>query len=154
MIGLPVIHKENGKTIGRVEDVLFHAPNGKLIGFVLVGGSWWSGYPIYPVEEVLSIGTSAIMADNASAVLTTTRQKKMAELKENAIKAVGYRVLDADGDDLGVIDDVFFDPREGKVIGYQLSRGVIHDVIYGKEYLAFTPRLHWGEDVAILHCTD
>ena len=154
VIGLPVMHQQYGKPIGRVEELLFNKPGGRLIGFTLMGGTWWQGVPVYPFEEVAVIGISAILVRDAEAVLTAKHQEKLEELKANSVRLVGKRIIDDSGNDLGYIDDVFFETNHGKIVGYQISRGIIQDLLFCKTFLAADSDLTWGEEVAILRKTE
>ena len=150
VIGLPVIHRQFGKPIGRVEELLFNKPGGRLIGFTLMGGTWWHGVPVYPFEEVAVIGVSAILVRDAEAVLTAKHQEKLDELKANSVRLVGKRIIDDSGNDLGYIDDVFFETSRGMIVGYQISRGIIQDLLFCKTFISADSDLAWGKEVAIL----
>ncbi len=65
---------------------------------------------------------------------------------------MGKRLISQGGDDLGVIDDLVFDPVSGAIAGYQVSGGVVRDLLEGKDYIPVAAGLIIGKDAVI--CPD
>lgn len=104
-----------------------------MIGLLLQGGSWWRRR-LVPYEEVAAIGPAAVLL-RRPVVLRTGEGQRLRRLRRSPVGVVGRRVLSADGHDLGVVDDVCFEPGDGAVAGYLVSQGVIADVAQGKAFL-------------------
>lgn len=151
VIGLPVLSTA-GERLGDVADLLVSAPDGRVIGFLLAGGGTLSGHRVYPFEEVRAIGDGAVLVDEPRAVLTTRRARRLRELLARHNELVGKRLISQGGDDLGVIDDLVFDPVSGAIAGYQVSGGVVRDLLEGKDYIPVAAGLIIGKDAVI--CPD
>lgn len=125
--------QEDGHPAGRVGDLLFSSRGERVIGLLLQGGTWWRRR-LVPYEEVAAIGPAAVLL-RRPVVLRTREGQRLRHLRRSPAVLVGLRVLSAGGHDLGVVDDVCFEPRDGVVAGYLVSQGVVADVAEGKVFL-------------------
>ncbi len=112
---------------------MFSGRGDRVIGLLLRGGTWWRRRLI-PYEEVAAIGPAAVLL-RRPIVLRTGEGQRLRRLRRSPVGVVGRRVLSMDGHDLDVVDDVCFDPGDGAVVGYLVSRGVVSDVAWGKAFL-------------------
>lgn len=123
----------DGRVVGRVHDLLFSGPGDRVIGLLLEGGAWRRRHLI-PYEEVGAIGPAAVML-RQPVVLCANDGQRLARLRRAHAPVIGLRVLTRDGRDLGTVDDVCFDPADGRVQGYLISGGVVADVAEGRGFL-------------------
>jgi uncharacterized protein YrrD len=124
---------EDGRTAGRVADVLFSAQGDRVIGLLLQGGTWWRRRLI-PYEEVAAVGPAAVML-RRPVVLATPDGPRLRRLRRPHAAVLGCRVLTRDGRDLGIVEDVCFEPETGRVVGLLVSRGLLGDLSEGKVLL-------------------
>ncbi|MGI5851687.1 MAG: PRC-barrel domain-containing protein [Caldicoprobacterales bacterium] len=63
---------------------------------------------------------------------------------------IGKTVMMADGQELGTISDVIFNPENGEIMGYEISKGIIDDLLTGRNILSghFSP--YSGNDVIVV----
>lgn len=147
MVGLPAFGQADGRPAGRVEDLLF-APRGeRVIGLLLAGGRWWRR-KLIPYEEVAAIGPAAVMLRRPVVLVATDAGVR--RLRRTHAPMLGRRVLTPDGRDLGVVDDVCFDPHSGAVGGYLVSRGLLGDVATGPGFLPLEHVRRGGRGAALL----
>jgi|GEM_PF-363075 len=134
VVGLPAFGQEDGRPAGRVSDLLFSGRGERVIGLLLQGGTWWRRRLI-PFEEVAAIGPAAVML-RRPVVLAARDGLPMRRLRRPHAQWLGLRVLTPDGRDLGIVEDVCFEPGAGgAVTGYLVSRGLVADVVEGKGFL-------------------
>lgn len=55
-----------------------------------------------------------------------------------------------DGRELGIISDVFFDPDDGEITGYEISKGIIDDLFAGRDILSGNFSPYAGGDVLVI----
>jgi|BEDMetMinimDraft_2_1075160.scaffolds.fasta_scaffold12033_3 uncharacterized protein YrrD len=122
----------DGRPAGHVADLLFNARGDRVIGLLLTGGTWWRRRLI-PYEEVAAIGAAAVMLRRP--VVLAGAEGRVRRLRRQHAAILGLRVLTADGRDLGIVDDVVFDPTTGRVEGYLVSAGLVADALYGQGFL-------------------
>ncbi len=63
---------------------------------------------------------------------------------------VGKTIIKDNGQELGTISNVIFNPEDGYIEGYEISKGILDDLVAGRSILTgdFQPQL--GEDVIVI----
>jgi len=138
--GLPVVVVDSGRAVGRVKDVVFDLGQGRLSGFIVVSRG---SRAFLPFEQVHSLGASAVTI-GAEAVLVPSFPAPV------GASPVGKSVLTREGQLLGTIDDVLFDPESGAVWGYQVTAGFISDFVEGKKAVVLTEEIVEGPDSVVV----
>lgn len=150
LIGLPVIAAETGEKLGEVDDVVFDPSVGEVIGYLLEAAGRGGRRRLVPRGAVSSVGPGAVMVSGGRDAIRTVKAAEVRRLQGLAGRILGKRVLTGEGDDLGTVDDMVFDPQAGLVTGYQLSGGPVDDWLAGKEILTGGTALTAGPDALIV----
>ncbi|SKA04657.1 PRC-barrel domain-containing protein [Selenihalanaerobacter shriftii] len=152
IIDLPVINLQTGKEVGSVEDITFDPETKSITGLIIDGGSWLQGKQMIPYDELHSIGEDAVTIEDESAV--TKRDKNKECLNGAAGSVIGIRVVTNDGKELGNIEDIILDPINGQLDAYELTDGLVQDILEGRGLLNISNDLKYGEDVVIVSNLD
>lgn len=142
LVGLPVLAAPHLKRIGQVQEVLLTADGTRLCGLLLEGGGWLQPRRVLDFQAVRAVGPTHVIADEVyldEAVQTRCCQ----ELH-------GLPVLNRAGDEVGILDDLCFDPETGQVTALQLSRGFVDDLLSGKQIVALAGPVHAGQAAILL----
>lgn len=145
VVGLPVICIENGKKLGVVEDVIF-CPKHRLVkGFLLERKGCRIARKVILTKNVYQLGKDAMVVNDCTCI---TDMKKAGELKELEDKGevIGLRIYSKDGKDFGVAKDVLFDYTTGAIEGVEVSDGLIHDIIEGRNILPLFGKVEFSEE--------
>lgn len=138
--GLPVVMIDSGLQLGRVKDVVFDFGRGRLTGLVVSR----RGRDIFlPFDLVHSLGQTAVTV-GAEAVLLPADPAQATPIPK------GRRVLTRDGQVLGQVDDVIFDPDSGAVWGYEVTGGFITDFVDGRRAVPLTDEIVIGPDAMVV----
>ncbi len=57
--------------------------------------------------------------------------------EEYGRKILGRQLLTGNGQELGTISDIILDPNDGKIEGFEISRGFIDDLLEGRYVLPY-----------------
>lgn len=140
--GLPVIVVDSGKAVGWVKELVFDLGQGRLRGLLVVSG----GRDVFlPFDQVHCLGPTAVTVGAEVVMLPAEGAGGKVEPFPQ-----GKRVLTREGQVLGFIDDVIFDPDSGAVWGYQVTAGFISDFVDGKKALPLTDDLVVGPDSVVV----
>lgn len=143
VLGLPVISAANGLKIGTLKDVLFHKSNKLILAFLLEKGNYAVKGNVIRLQNVLSLGNDALIVDNPANLLEYRNYKKDNPLDDkNHLR--GFKVYTHSGEDLGVVQDIMFDYKTGKVEGVQVSDGLVQDIMVGRNILPFLGKVDIG----------
>ncbi|PYG87321.1 uncharacterized protein YrrD [Ruminiclostridium sufflavum DSM 19573] len=145
VLGLPVISAKDGVKIGTLKDVAFCRDNMGVAGFILEKDSHNLKGNVVLLEDVLSLGNDALIVDDADRLLKYRKFRKFPEMKER-MQLQGFKIYTHSGNDIGIVQDILFDYRTGKVEGVQVSDGLVQDLMMGRNILPFIGRIEIGSD--------
>lgn len=141
ILGLPVICQETGKSLGLVEDIEYGEDHGRIKGIIVAG----MGYK----PKIFSIAFDEILAFGQSAVMVRSDCERSAEKKDQG-HLIGRSVIGKGGQEVGTISDIIFDPNSGQIEGYEISKGIIDDLVAGRNILSGDFLPYSGEDVVVI----
>lgn len=128
IIGLPVVSLASGREIGNVEDIIWDHEKRKLTYLILNEKGVGRRSKFVPFEQIVNIGEDAV---TVRLVLPSEEVKDLyGGTKINEIS--GALVMTANGKNLGTIEDVTFNVSEGVVLGYEISNGLMGDLLSGR----------------------
>ncbi|TBL81584.1 PRC-barrel domain-containing protein [Paenibacillus thalictri] len=150
VIGLPVISVDTGRQVGSAQDLLLDEE--WRIGAVLLAGKMWFSSSAY-VEwnDVLALGEDAITIPSEDVLKTADEELSYFSLVGGQKKLKGLPVITVNGQQLGIVEDVYLEEQMGKhVIGYELSEGFITDLREGRKWLPIPESVILGEDAIVV----
>jgi uncharacterized protein YrrD len=152
LIDLPVINLETGKEIGNIKDIVFDPKYSSLVGLIIDGNSWFKGSRMVSYEKLHSIGEDAVTIEDESALTKLDKDKEY--LDGSAGNIIGSRVVTNDGKELGNIEDIILDSDSGEINSYEITDGLVQDILEGRGLLNISDNLKYGEDVVIVSNLD
>jgi len=150
IIGMPVIEVAGGKQLGQVKDIAMDA-DWRVTAVVVETKNWFSGPKVILCEDIVSFGDDAVTVKDEDSVRELSGDSSWRYLDNGDGKVKGKPVVTVNGNQLGVVEDVYFEENLGtKVIGYELTDGFISDLTDGRKWLPAPERVTWGEDALIV----
>lgn len=150
VIGLPVYTVDSGKQVGTVKDMKLGS-DWKLKQLVLEARSWFSAERSVYAEDVVGVGEDAVTIRCEDSIRSEDGIADIKPLADGDGKLFGLPVLTANGEQLGVIEDVYFKAELGiPVIGLELSEGFLSDVQEGRKTVSITEHTVFGEDAIVV----
>ncbi len=151
VLGLPVVCLDTGEEIGVVRDILCDL-TWRMLGVVLTETSLFQPGTFIPSEEIRAVGEDFLIVTGKDAVtsLQVLADTETVTLTTGKRKLKGKPVMSADGEFLGVVEDVYFSPGWEKLVGCELSDGWIADVTEGRKRLPVSPAIVWGKEILIV----
>lgn len=150
VIGLKVISINDGKQIGKVEDLIYDPKENKLKAFLIDEGALFKDAKLILREDVKSIGHDAVIIESKEKII---KASKVSHLISNIARGNEYltktKIVTENGNDLGNVSDVFFDLKTGKVLALEVSQG-IKNIQSGKKRVRVSDILTVGKDVTIV----
>lgn len=147
--GLPIISLATGKEYGHVQDLLYQ--DGSVIGFLVDPKGWFTKHQFLPVTSIENIGTDGVMISDSHVLKPmTTSEKKAIPLKTGKKRLHGTALLTAEGEKLGLLEDVYFQEEVGTIIGYEVTEGLVADLVEGRSVVKSKAKLTIAGGRAIL----
>ncbi|PYI53464.1 PRC-barrel domain-containing protein [Paenibacillus flagellatus] len=150
IMGLPVIEIEAGKQVGTAKDFLIDR-DWNLQGVLLESKHWFASPRYVAWDDIVSIGADAVTIGNEEAVRSWDDESDTFGLLNGNFKLKGMPVITVNGDQLGLVEDVYFGEKmDKKIVGYELSGGFISDIKEGRKWLPSPESATIGEDAVIV----
>jgi uncharacterized protein YrrD len=145
VLGLPVICADSGKKAGIVKDIVFSPAEREVKALLLERKGVDLKKKVVLLKEVLNIGGDAVILDNDGCVADMGRSE-YAKAFEDEGAILGRRIFSKTGEDMGVVKDVVFDWKTGRIEGLELSDGLLQDIMQGRRIMPLLGRVEFGED--------
>lgn len=144
LINLPIIDLTSGSQLAIVKDVVLNADNDVLKGFLCEN-------KLLPLGKVKSFGKDAVIieSDFLDSILEPFKVPVNPPyfLPEYII---GTPIMTESGKYLGTIGDILVEDNIGKILGYEVSDGLLKDLVSGRSFITVPQIITYGEDAVII----
>ena len=141
ILELPVIDAEEGRELGVIIDVVLEAGADHITGIILKSKD--DQYLVAP-QQLYSLGVDYIIIKEKDNLLQVSSDELL-----TAQDLIGTQVVTNKGESLGVVKDVLL-AEDGKLQGYELSDGLVQDILTGREVLAPDQKITYGNQKMII----
>ncbi len=147
LIGIYVVEKESGEIIGRVEDILYSPVFSSITGIVINNKNKF----FCDVNNINKIGEDIIIIKDKDKIDIIDEIYPGLGLKEDANTIMGNRVISEEGKELGIVIDLIIDEKEKRLLAYELSGGLVDDLLNGRKVLTLDKYIKYGKDLLIVN---
>lgn len=151
IIGLPVICIPDRKVLGNIKNLNFCSEAKIIKGFVVEDRGIIRKRWIIPIESIEEIRKDAILLKCMPLINTGKKKKEREEEKRfNDGEIKGMQVYSKSGKELGVIKDILFNGRNGKIEGVEVSEDIYKDLREGRKIIPLLGECEFGEDMLLV----
>ncbi|RSD24103.1 PRC-barrel domain-containing protein [Mesobacillus subterraneus] len=145
--GLPVYELANGQKLGEVCDISISS-DGSVVGLLVKKGAFIKKTFQIRIDAVASFGDDGIMVEDQSALESIETEPEFTF--EHHQSLAGKMLLSKEGEQLGLLEDVYFHEELGTIVGYELTDGFFSDIANGKRVVKTTDPPAIGKDAIIV----
>jgi len=149
VLDLPVICADTGKKAGVVKDILFSIKDRQVKALLLEQKGLSMKKRVVFLNELLSLGKDAAIVNN-SICISDMERTSFKKVFEDEGSLIGLKVYSKDGGEVGTVKDVIFDSSTGRIEGFELSEGLLHDVMQGRKLLPLFGKVEIGREFAVV----
>jgi uncharacterized protein YrrD len=124
------------------------AENGEIEGILVKKGALIKKPWLIPLHAIASFGTDGIMLEDD---VNFQPVKGSYHILDGREKLVGKPLLSAEGEKLGILQDVYFHEELGTILGYECSDGFFADITEGKRVFKSDAPPKIGKDAIIVN---
>ena len=135
IINLPVITAEDQEYMGNVFDIIFNPEQQKIIAIVFTNNKLLSTRKAISIDKILSIDKNAVWIEDKKKIINPALMLKNNKLKSYKTDFDNKKIYTDKKNDLGFINDVIFNTEIGTIEGFEISDGVLQDLIDGRKYI-------------------
>ncbi|HHT02266.1 MAG TPA: hypothetical protein GXZ96_06210 [Firmicutes bacterium] len=147
LIGRRVVDLETGTEVGIVRELIIDSSLRRMTG-LLVEVPAAGGVAALSLRSVFALENDTVTIRSFQD-LQVPQGREVNGAKHLCRQLIGRRVLTPDGRECGVVEDLVVDPFSGDLAGYELSAGLISDILEGRKMLPAGEITFLGRDVII-----
>lgn len=145
--GMPV-YNADGQHVGEVCD-LGISEQGYIKCLLLKANKLFSKIFRLPIDQVESYGEHGIVLKKETTLVKFKTNEEEHTLYHSK-PLVRKLAISNSGDQLGLLEDVYFQEEVGTIVGYELTDGFFTDIIEGKKIVQTTVPPKFGKDAIIV----
>lgn len=149
VLNLPVLCADSGKKAGVIKDIIFGLESKKVKALLLEQSGISLKKKVIFLDELLSLGSDAAVVNNRSCVSEMDRMAYSEAFRDEGT-LLGLKVFSKAGGELGTVKDVMFDWQTGKIESFEVSDGMLQDVMKGRKLVPLFGKVELGEEFAIV----
>ncbi len=144
IIGLPVVCLDSGKEVGIVRDLVWDPGARRVTHLLVEEKSFFPRAKYLDFREVCAIGEDAVTIPAAFLLKEEAPEGLLAS------QIPGVAAYTCSGKSLGTLEDLLISPPAGEVAGFELSGGLLGDLLTGRSIVSPHDVVVWGEEAVIL----
>jgi uncharacterized protein YrrD len=110
-----------GTPIDTICDVIFDPHTHQVLCFIIEPGGWVGGTKILPWSDEFSITSNALTISSPEQIVFARTVPRIQAVLEDIQVVVGKKIVASDGRQLGILEDVYFDPKTGEIREYEVT---------------------------------
>jgi uncharacterized protein YrrD len=110
-----------GTPVDTICDVIFDPHKHQVLCFIIEPGGWVGGTKILPWSDKFSITANALTISSPDQIVLARSVPRIQAVLEKIQVVVGKKIVASDGRQLGILDDVYFDPKTGDIREYEVT---------------------------------
>lgn len=149
LLGRQVVSREEGRTLGRVRDLVVDDSGKRVLGLVVAEGML-RGAKVAQWQAVQAVGPDSVVLDSERSVVPAGQVPPIKKVLDRKTRIRGLKLQTTAGKEIGRIEDFHIQESDGSVLGYELSSGLFADTFSGRPFLPTPPVLELGRDIAFI----
>ncbi|MHB8126040.1 MAG: PRC-barrel domain-containing protein [Desulfitobacteriaceae bacterium] len=148
-LSLPIISLQEGQHIGYVKSLIFNPATKSLAAIVVDPKGLFKDQRIIPYNKVVSVGEDAITIDKGAHVEKSTNIPEILDLLKEKLNIIGTKVVTESGKTLGVAEEYYINPENGKMTHVEITGGKVDGLFNGKAQLKAENLITIGHDIIV-----
>lgn len=132
LLSLPVVTLKDRTQIGEVKDLIYDHSINKIVGYLIEPGGWLRDGKGFLHSELVKLEDDCLVVNDETVVRKLSTIPELKEIQNNKNDLRGLRVEHEDGRTIGVIQDLVVNGETGEILGYEVSDGIIQDLLDGR----------------------
>jgi len=132
ILSLPVFTLNDRKQIGEVKDIIYDPLRGIVLGYIVDTGGWIRESKGFLHADLVHQDDDCLQIMDESVIKNVGSLPAIKNALDEKKDIRGLRVESPDGRYIGIIRDLVLNGESGEITGYEISDGVIQDLLDGR----------------------
>lgn len=144
LINLPIINLTSGSQFTKISDVVLNADDDILEGFLCEN-------KLLPLKNIKNLGKDAIMVEVEDLNILLEPVKAHVNPPLFLPKyIITTPIVTEQGEYIGTVGDILVEKDTGKIVGYEVSDGLLKDLVTGRKTITVSQIIAYGEDAVVI----
>ncbi|UTR14279.1 PRC-barrel domain-containing protein [Salipaludibacillus sp. LMS25] len=127
--GVPVFYGEKRRLLGKIADLAYNESTGRISGYWIQRRNWWSKNTFLPLSATVTRSQSSFILEESQQLLPMNDSDR--RVCHGSDRLTGRAIYNKGGEIIGIVEDVYFLPDSGRILGYELTEGLFEDIRRG-----------------------
>lgn len=132
ILSLPVVTLDDKKQLGEVKDIIYDPSQNRILGYIVENCGWLKDGKAFLHRDLLRREEACLVIRDESVIKNISSFPDLKEALDHCKDIRGWQIEYDDGRYIGVIQDLLIEETSGKITGYEISDGVIQDLLNGR----------------------
>jgi uncharacterized protein YrrD len=153
IIGKKILSRMDGQKLDSVKDLVISKDHTRIVAIMTDEGGLFSSPTVIPMEHVVSFGKDAVIVTNSKVVVRADHFPAVKEILDANDNLVKKKVFTETGEELGKVDDVYFDEQSGSIVGLEIEGKIVATAPSASAQLDIGDVVSIGPDAVIIRTT-
>lgn len=144
LLDLPIISIADNEALHTVKNVLVNEKEHKIAALICKQGVFSKQY-ILPYKKIIAVSSNGIMVKDMKSIFKVRQSDYKSPLITNSENIIGKFIINNNGDILGAVRDILFNPLNGEIAAFEVSEGYFDELIKGRRYVRYESRYRFSE---------
>jgi uncharacterized protein YrrD len=150
LLGKDILSLATGEKLHSVKGVVIGDDSDDIVALVVDEGGLLGTTRVVPIEAVESFGKDAVVITDSAAIGPASAHPRVKEILDRKDRLVGKKVFTEAGKEKGSVNDLYFDEETGRILGLEISTGVVGNLTSGTSFLAIEQIVRTGPDIVYI----
>ncbi len=150
IIGKKVLSRMDGERLDSVRDIVISKDHSRIVALILDEGGLFSAATAVAMENVVSFGKDAVVITDSKAVRRVDQFPEVKEIMDDRDSLVGKHIFTESGDQMGKVEDVFFDESTGTITTLEVGGKIVPTARNASAELEMGDIVSIGPDAVII----
>lgn len=132
LVSLPVVTQKERKYLGEVKDYIYDPYQKIIMGYLVENVGWLRDGKGFLHTDLIKHENDCLIVEDESVIRNIGTILELKEVLERKVDIRGMQVEKDNGQYIGVVEDLVLDSQTGEITGYEISDGIIQDLLDGR----------------------
>lgn len=147
---LSVIDNNTGEKIANIKDIIFSKKKLRILALLVSDEGIFKDGKIIRYKNIFNLGKDFIAIDKKDIIEKLKDFPEIEKAAKENIEFIGLKVIIKDGEILGYINDIIFNEKNGNLVGFVLTDGILQDIFEGRNIIPCMNNMKIIENTLIL----
>lgn len=145
LLDLPIISIADSEALHTVKNVLLNEKEHKILALICKQRVFSKQYIVLPYKKIIAVNSNGIMVKDTRSIFKVRQSDYKSPFITDCENIIGKFIINNNGEILGAVRDIFFNPLNGEIAAFEVSEGYFDELIKGRRCIRYETRYRFSE---------